>query len=100
MIRRPPRSTLFPYTTLFRSPDAALDDSVRILAREFLRIGTGIRVWRTVRITSRVMTPPAHRKLVRRRRHCKKSGLRCGLARRRFERPGRLFDERNNRGGP
>src|SRR2546427_5015880 len=23
MIRRPPRSTLFPYTTLFRSPDAA-----------------------------------------------------------------------------
>src|SRR5258708_12521122 len=29
MIRRPPRSTLFPYTTLFRSasqPDAAWDD--------------------------------------------------------------------------
>src|SRR3712207_8754063 len=24
MIRRPPRSTLFPYTTLFRSTDAAL----------------------------------------------------------------------------
>src|SRR2546429_9858997 len=24
MIRRPPRSTLFPYTTLFRSPDAGL----------------------------------------------------------------------------
>src|ERR1044071_10263500 len=24
MIRRPPRSTLFPYTTLFRSPRAAL----------------------------------------------------------------------------
>src|SRR2546430_9723782 len=24
MIRRPPRSTLFPYTTLFRSADAAL----------------------------------------------------------------------------
>src|SRR3712207_7074704 len=24
MIRRPPRSTLFPYTTLFRSPDNAL----------------------------------------------------------------------------
>src|SRR3712207_9168389 len=30
MIRRPPRSTLFPYTTLFRSPDRALavDDVV------------------------------------------------------------------------
>src|SRR3989454_1557722 len=25
MIRRPPRSTLFPYTTLFRSPDIDLD---------------------------------------------------------------------------
>src|SRR5256886_8536081 len=25
MIRRPPRSTLFPYTTLFRSPEPALD---------------------------------------------------------------------------
>src|SRR5256885_13244784 len=29
MIRRPPRSTLFPYTTLFRSPRAA---AVRVLA--------------------------------------------------------------------
>src|SRR3989449_11767700 len=35
MIRRPPRSTLFPYTTLFRSPEAgelverALEDQVR-----------------------------------------------------------------------
>src|SRR5256885_8622163 len=29
MIRRPPRSTLFPYTTLFRSPDGmALDEFV------------------------------------------------------------------------
>src|SRR3712207_7681461 len=26
MIRRPPRSTLFPYTTLFRSRPGALDD--------------------------------------------------------------------------
>src|SRR2546422_2604484 len=25
MIRRPPRSTLFPYTTLFRSPEASPD---------------------------------------------------------------------------
>src|SRR3712207_8991033 len=29
MIRRPPRSTLFPYTTLFRSPfDRAVEDAV------------------------------------------------------------------------
>src|SRR5256885_8892333 len=29
MIRRPPRSTLFPYTTLFRSADFLRDDSWR-----------------------------------------------------------------------
>src|SRR3712207_8645172 len=37
MIRRPPRSTLFPYTTLSRSPagpDAELDDRRPRLARE------------------------------------------------------------------
>src|SRR3712207_8319845 len=28
MIRRPPRSTLFPYTTLFRSRDARVDEDV------------------------------------------------------------------------
>src|SRR5256885_13063701 len=36
MIRRPPRSTLFPYTTLFRSKDAApeaLRDALLKLAR-------------------------------------------------------------------
>src|SRR5689334_24853092 len=31
MIRRPPRSTLFPYTTLFRSIDACLDHDVKTL---------------------------------------------------------------------
>src|SRR2546423_9971782 len=28
MIRRPPRSTLFPYTTLFRSEDFVMDESL------------------------------------------------------------------------
>src|SRR2546430_7244207 len=28
MIRRPPRSTLFPYTTLFRSVEGAVDDQL------------------------------------------------------------------------
>src|ERR1039458_9477223 len=28
MIRRPPKSTLFPYPTLFRSPDPALEDGL------------------------------------------------------------------------
>src|SRR5438874_8775325 len=31
MIRRPPRSTLFPYTTLFRSRDFAKDSPVTVL---------------------------------------------------------------------
>src|SRR2546430_14612880 len=38
MIRRPPRSTLFPYTTLFRSVDAreAADERVRADAHELM----------------------------------------------------------------
>src|SRR3712207_9498815 len=41
MIRRPPRSTLFPYTTLFRSEGRAADDAgARRPAREHrLRLG-------------------------------------------------------------
>src|SRR3989442_2028947 len=42
MIRRPPRSTLFPYTTLFRSPEQR--PSVRERAR--FRPGPGARVGR------------------------------------------------------
>src|SRR6476646_11848131 len=34
MIRRPPRSTLFPYTTLFRSPHPARDPRAESLAPE------------------------------------------------------------------
>src|SRR5688572_31026090 len=34
MIRRPPRSTLFPYTTLFRSDPALLAGALGVLARE------------------------------------------------------------------
>src|SRR5258708_31095274 len=33
MIRRPPRSTLFPYTTLFRSSDHKLDTVVALVSR-------------------------------------------------------------------
>src|SRR3712207_9394877 len=33
MIRRPPRSTLFPYTTLFRSPAYLSPDEVLAIAR-------------------------------------------------------------------
>src|SRR3712207_6999039 len=47
MIRRPPRSTLFPYTTLFRSLDQGLD-LVAIDGRDlhtlFVRVGEKVRV--------------------------------------------------------
>src|SRR3712207_9443418 len=38
MIRRPPRSTLFPYTTLFRSSDDPLE-SLRLRGRAYIRFG-------------------------------------------------------------
>src|SRR3712207_7719766 len=42
MIRRPPRSTLFPYTTLFRSDDAVaacfLDQPERLLGRRLILV--------------------------------------------------------------
>src|SRR5258708_31311735 len=34
MIRRPPRSTLFPYTTLFRSPAVFQPREVEVIARD------------------------------------------------------------------
>src|ERR1035438_10819063 len=40
MIRRPPRSTLFPYTTLFRSPEGAFRhsaESAAMFTTEFAR---------------------------------------------------------------
>src|SRR2546429_8897165 len=44
MIRRPPRSTLFPYTTLFRSPcnDAAPEGTPTMHVQQFVR-GKGDR---------------------------------------------------------
>src|SRR3712207_7153128 len=39
MIRRPPRSTLFPYTTLFRSPARAGEDLPEFDALEALDLG-------------------------------------------------------------
>src|SRR5258708_340650 len=39
MIRRPPRSTLFPYTTLFRSPAKSITDNVKTMITQLKRIG-------------------------------------------------------------
>src|SRR5256885_12256287 len=40
MIRRPPRSTLFPYTTLFRSIELAAFDERGDVCRQFLNLET------------------------------------------------------------
>src|SRR3712207_8648195 len=42
MIRRPPRSTLFPYTTLFRSTVAPVLDGKKLVLVAILRAGQGI----------------------------------------------------------
>src|SRR2546430_7169972 len=46
MIRRPPRSTLFPYTTLFRSRilDDAVDDAVVAVAGEEQRVHQNVEL--------------------------------------------------------
>src|SRR5688572_7386487 len=42
MIRRPPRSTLFPYTTLFRSQKVELEIDGKTVQGEFFRIGSTV----------------------------------------------------------
>src|SRR3712207_7808277 len=41
MIRRPPRSTLFPYTTLFRSPDRPIAGEINQVYVQVHNRGTG-----------------------------------------------------------
>src|SRR5258708_26668123 len=40
MIRRPPRSTLFPYTTLFRSADSGMDVSLWTRGGAIMALGS------------------------------------------------------------
>src|SRR3712207_7375913 len=44
MIRRPPRSTLFPYTTLFRSHLAVVDDVVAVALVQLLGLERVVQV--------------------------------------------------------
>src|SRR5260221_8898007 len=46
MIRRPPRSTLFPYTTLFRS-SMAEKDLIRLVSEFERRYGIKVKIWRS-----------------------------------------------------
>src|SRR2546425_8906656 len=74
MIRRPPRSTLFPYTTLFRSPEAIgyVFDLIELL---LIRLMSGL-IDDAIRLTVKFC-----RRLVRARR----GGARRGLHRRQSE---------------
>src|SRR2546425_6035400 len=56
MIRRPPRSTLFPYTTLFRSVVTILE---RLGFTVSLRIERRVEVWRLGDAVLRLETYPA-----------------------------------------
>src|SRR3712207_9066008 len=40
MIRRPPRSTLFPYTTLFRSELSEIDEDIHIITEDIAANGS------------------------------------------------------------
>src|SRR2546426_1257274 len=80
MIRRPPRSTLFPYTTLFRSParpgGARLQDSwrrglLRLLRRRRRRSGEGLLQLRPRRL--------AHHRAERSEEHTSELQSPCNL---------------------
>src|SRR3712207_7577980 len=71
MIRRPPRSTLFPYTTLFRSHDPG-EEHVRALARDEDQHRRHART-RGLRRGSRAHPPDGGRRTPRRRRVDRKS---------------------------
>src|SRR5258708_31882687 len=56
MIRRPPRSTLFPYTTLFRSPISRIRVSI-LAARWRCAISVSASNWRSEEHTSELQSP-------------------------------------------
>src|SRR2546430_12548398 len=64
MIRRPPRSTLFPYTTLFRStrsPASSVRTSIAGLARDCLTFSSAsCAFWTRLWITWRICAESAH----------------------------------------
>src|SRR3989442_10615514 len=53
MIRRPPRSTLFPYTTLFRSPSVGVCVTIRPPWRKQNSVGSVPRTKTSSRVTGR-----------------------------------------------
>src|SRR5256885_8750383 len=63
MIRRPPRSTLFPYTTLFRSPDGVAQVGLHVAIETGVAVdrlangGDGLVVGRSEEHTSELQSP-------------------------------------------
>src|SRR3712207_7747614 len=55
MIRRPPRSTLFPYTTLFRSPVRPVPAQRRVRRRVAPRVLAAVEVERARAVDDRVV---------------------------------------------
>src|SRR2546430_11101293 len=63
MIRRPPRSTLFPYPTLFRSETSTLLDVLHLLAHALdlrLHLDDGVRNDRVLRFRADGIRLPGH----------------------------------------
>src|SRR2546429_4359825 len=56
MIRRPPRSTLFPYTTLFRSNICVVDKHDRGFEQAAPQIATAIKIFRSEEHTSELQS--------------------------------------------
>src|SRR5256885_9244430 len=56
MIRRPPRSTLFPYTTLFRSANANQEASIAVDNAQTTALGLGVS-GRSEEHTSELQSP-------------------------------------------
>src|SRR5438874_6885473 len=52
MIRRPPRSTLFPYTTLFRSPNDAGEHLSKLLRRKLELRSAALQDRKSTRLNS------------------------------------------------
>src|SRR3712207_9560326 len=62
MIRRPPRSTLFPYTTLFRSEEGVLDvlEEALVLVRRDLAVERRGRLLEQVALLARQLGRDGH----------------------------------------
>src|SRR3989442_3385366 len=65
MIRRPPRSTLFPYTTLFRSQGVFKNSSRRREEADFGSKNTSTWLPRRLRLLRRFLNAPCRAKLNR-----------------------------------